>query len=480
MNKIKKLLNKYNAFSLPLKATLWFTICNFLQRGIGMITTPIFTRLMPTEEYGLFSTYISWESVLFMLVSLCLYKGIMNLYVKYEDKEYVLSSICGLEILISVFWLIVCLVFRHQISILSGLPVSLVICLFVSFVSQAGFQCWSLYKRYTYDYRILIVVTLLMTGGSAIVSTFSIVFVSPTATVRAEASTIVYALIGIFIYFLVFRKSKSFIDKYVWKFALGFCIPLMPHYLSEFILQSSDKIMINYMCGSHDVAIYSISYAIGSLIGLVTAAINSSFAPFQYQKIKSGEFDVLSKRANQILILIGLLLCLVMLFGKEIVLIFGGYKYEESIDTIIPICLGIYFNYMFQLFARVQEYYERKVTVVIPSILCAALNLLTNYIFILRYGYQAAAYTTFGCYLLFCFIHFLFYRKVCREILHGKQLFDTRILLLISCGVILGGCIIAIINQFILAKYCCIGIAVVVIIIKRQKIINAVRMTMSK
>ena len=70
MNKIKKLLNKYNAFSLPLKATLWFTICNFLQRGIGMITTPIFTRLMPTEEYGLFSTYISWESVLFMLVSL--------------------------------------------------------------------------------------------------------------------------------------------------------------------------------------------------------------------------------------------------------------------------------------------------------------------------------------------------------------------------------------------------------------------------
>lgn len=89
------------------------------------------------------------------------------------------------------------------------------------------------------------------------------------------------------------------------------------------------------------------------------------------------------------------------MFLVEIVMVFGGMKYLESVDVIIPICIGVYFNYMFQLFARVQEYYERKLTVVIPSILCAILNLLLNYIFIKLCGYQAAAYTTFFVMLYF-------------------------------------------------------------------------------
>lgn len=259
-----------------------------------------------------------------------------------------------------------------------------------------------------------------------------------------------------------------------------FCIPLMPHYLSEFILQSSDKIMINYMCGSHEVAIYSIAYAVGSLITLVTSSINASFAPYQYQKMKAGEYDMMAKRTNQVLLFVGVMLAIIMLFSREIVLIFGGKKYEESISVIIPICLGVYFNYMFQLFARIQEFYERKFTVVIPSILCAALNLITNYIFIRIYGFAAAAYTTFGCYFIFCFLHYLFYRKVCREVLGGKQLYNIKGLALISVTVISAGVLIALINQVLWIKYSLIGLVILMAGILRKKIVCAVKIIVSK
>ena len=96
---VTKILNKYKEMSVPIKAALWFTVCSFLQRGVSMITTPIFTRMLSTEEYGLYSTYLSWENVLLMVVSLCLYKSIMNLYIKYDDQERVLAAICGLELL---------------------------------------------------------------------------------------------------------------------------------------------------------------------------------------------------------------------------------------------------------------------------------------------------------------------------------------------------------------------------------------------
>ncbi|MDT6583205.1 oligosaccharide flippase family protein, partial [Enterococcus faecium] len=58
-----------------------------------MITTPIFTRVLSTEQYGLYSTYLSWESLLLMITSLSLFKAMMNLYVKYDNQEHILSTV---------------------------------------------------------------------------------------------------------------------------------------------------------------------------------------------------------------------------------------------------------------------------------------------------------------------------------------------------------------------------------------------------
>ena len=333
--------NKYLGMSKPVKAAFWFTVCSFLQRGISMIATPIFTRLLSTENYGLYSTYLSWETVLMMLVTLSLYKAMMNLYVKYENQEMVLSAVCGLELVLSLTWLVIGISFRNLVAAWLGLSPQLVCCLFASFVFQSAVQCWSLYKRYIYDYKTLVAVTLLSTVGSTLFGVVAVVFVSPTAEARVFSNTFVMALIGIALYYSVFKKGKKFYDKRIWLFSLGFCIPLMPHYLSEFVLQSSDKIMINYLCGSSDVALYSIAYSAGSLINLITNAINSTFAPYQYQKLKSGEYKVMAKRADQVLFFVAAMLAVIMLFSREIVLIFGGMKYIESVDVIIPICIGV-------------------------------------------------------------------------------------------------------------------------------------------
>ena len=49
---IMKIITKYRKCSVQVKASFWFLICAFFQRGISVITTPIFTRLLSTAEYG--------------------------------------------------------------------------------------------------------------------------------------------------------------------------------------------------------------------------------------------------------------------------------------------------------------------------------------------------------------------------------------------------------------------------------------------
>ena len=45
---MRKFFEKYKNFPVQVRASFWFLICSFLQRGISVITTPIFTRLLST------------------------------------------------------------------------------------------------------------------------------------------------------------------------------------------------------------------------------------------------------------------------------------------------------------------------------------------------------------------------------------------------------------------------------------------------
>lgn len=297
---------------------------------------------------------------------------------------------------------------------------------------------------------------------------------SRTAEGKIIPQVIVTVVIGLVIAVIALKKGKTFYDKDIWKFAFCFCVPLLPHYLSEIILMNSDKIMIDRMCGSSDVAIYSVSYTVGSLISMVTGAINSAFIPYQCQKIKGKEYNILAQKTNYIIAFVAFCLCVVMLFRGEVILIFGGPKYIESISIIIPICLGVFFNYVFQLFGRVQEYFEQKYTIVIASISCAILNIVLNYFFISIYGYKAAAYTTLVCYFSFCFLHYLFFRKACKKYV-GQEIYDIKSLALISAALISAAFIISLISKLYILKYSILAIALVILIWQRNKIFNFIK-----
>lgn len=54
MSVLKVCIEKYCSLPTLTKASLWFLVCSFIQKGISVISTPIFTRLLTPEEYGLF------------------------------------------------------------------------------------------------------------------------------------------------------------------------------------------------------------------------------------------------------------------------------------------------------------------------------------------------------------------------------------------------------------------------------------------
>ncbi|MCD8097561.1 MAG: oligosaccharide flippase family protein, partial [Lachnospiraceae bacterium] len=72
---IKKGIEKYKSLSQEVKASFWFLVCGFLQRGISLITTPIFSRVLSTAEYGDFSVFNTWTNVISIFATLNLASG---------------------------------------------------------------------------------------------------------------------------------------------------------------------------------------------------------------------------------------------------------------------------------------------------------------------------------------------------------------------------------------------------------------------
>ena len=71
--------------SIVAKAGVWYTICNFLFRGMGFITTPIFVRLMSKEDVGSFSNLTSWLSILVVLTSFDFAQSVIRSKLEHKD-----------------------------------------------------------------------------------------------------------------------------------------------------------------------------------------------------------------------------------------------------------------------------------------------------------------------------------------------------------------------------------------------------------
>ena len=109
----KKLKLKYNLLSKPAKASIWYAICNVINKGIALFSTPIFTRLLTEDEYGTFTIFQSWYSILLIFSSLNVFlAGYTKGLLLFKDrKEQFTSSLLSLTTLLTCCFGLIYLMF---------------------------------------------------------------------------------------------------------------------------------------------------------------------------------------------------------------------------------------------------------------------------------------------------------------------------------------------------------------------------------
>lgn len=474
---MKKMWLKYKSLSVQAKSAIWFTICSILQKGISFITNPIFTRLLTTEQYGTYSLYLSWLQILTIITSLYLYHGVFNNgMTKFDkDRDVYISSMQGLTLTINTFVFAIYLVAIDFWSGLLGLTPVFVFMMFIEMAVTPALHFWSGRERFEFRYRRLVALTLTKSVVNPILGIIMVLLSEERDVARVASVVVTEAFFCGSIMILQYIRGRKFVQLTYWKYALGLAIPLLPHYLSGMILNQGDRVMIDKMIGKSEVAYYSVAYSIGLLVQIFTRAINNSFTPWMYQKLKKSDYSGIQKTINFLLVIVAIMGVGIMMCSPEVVIIYGSKKYAGAVYVIPPVAASVYFIFLYNLLAIPQFYFERTRFLAASSFVAAALNIVLNYIFIKMYGFIAAGYTTLACYVIYSLGHYIVSRRVLRQCLNGIELYDKRFILVLSIIMIFVGIGCNLMFDLWVIRYALLVLLCIIAFVKKADILGLIR-----
>lgn len=479
MNKVTNLLKKYNDISPTVKAGIWFTVCNILQRGVQFLTTPIYTRILTTEEYGMYSVFMTWLNIFTIFATLNLSSGpYYNGMLKYEENgaKYT-SSIQSLGSIVTLLFAILFSLSFPYIEHLIGMPYEIAILIFaVAFVHPA-FLFWSIQQRLNYKFKALIGVTILNTVLVPIIGIFLILEYQMGYVGLIVGYVVANVIVSGFFYIRNLFLGRQLFSKEYWGYSLKLSVPLIPHYLSQMVLGQSDRIMIKYYCGSDQAGIYSLAYQVSLLMNLLISGINNSLTPWMYRTLKEQGYEKIKKSTIQLIILVFVLSGVAMLMAPEIILILGTEEYLDAIWIIPPIMLSTCVTFVYCIWGTVLFYFERMKIVAVATSSGAILNVLLNILLIPRFGYIAAAYTTLMGYVVICLCYYVSMKKVCTDNdIKVSELFDIKTTIVaLSVLTIVSLLVLYLYNWNVAIRYINILIVCLLVIKEKDRLIKVIK-----
>lgn len=459
-----------NKDRMSIKAGFWYTISNFITRALGFITVPLFTRLLTQEDFGAYSNFTTWATLLSVLCTLDLYSTVSMAKIDFEKDIFgYLSSISILGTIVSLICYVPVICFSDSFEQIFGMDVQYIHIMFIYLLVSPAFTILQTAYVQFMEYKPVVILTLSSSIISVLISATLVLFMDDKLFGRVIGTYGTSILFSLAVYIYIVYKGRKFDFKYC-KYALVIALPLIPHVLSGSLLANTDRIFIRMYWGEVDLALYSLGYTISSIVNILKNALNQAWVPWFFANIKDKH---VSKIENVSIYYYLLFICLsigISLFAPEIVLIMGGKSYADAINIIPPVVSGMIISFAYTFYVNIEFYHKKTSSIALGTILSAIINIVLNAILVPALGYVSAAYTTTISYMFLCIFHYIIAKHVDpTKYYDNKKLFKMT---LISNMIVFG--MIFVYNYFyirlaLIVIYVC---AMIFFIVKNKKIIK--------
>ena len=200
------------------------------------------------------------------------------------------------------------------------------------------------------------------------------------------------------IYFIVkYGFLEWHLDYSYLKSIFNYGFPVVLHSLGFVIIAAIDRFFINAFVDVSTTGIYSVSYAVCSLIVFLTSALNTALVPIMYKRLGSAT-DMFKRKLVKFTYIYFFVVAIgVILFIKFIPFILGifvGSKFLGARKFIFWLALGFGFHSMYTMVVRYIFYTKKTYILSKIALLTVALSIISNYILVKLNGALGVAQAT--------------------------------------------------------------------------------------
>lgn len=398
-----------------LKAGVGYTVGNVMVKGINFLAIPIFGRMLSTEEMGVYTIFAAYEAVLFVIVGMALHSAIRS--AKYEFEGQIDSFTSSVSIIYWVNMLLILIIggiFHKPLSKILDLDLQGMILLVIYSFGVAVITLYNARISLDYEYKKYICISLASTIGNVGLSLLFIttIYNEERDFGRIFGITLSTVLVAVYIFYDIYKRAIPKFVKEYWKFGVKYSLPIIPHGISQVLLSQFDRIMINKIIGKSEAGIYGMVGNIKLVLTIISDSVSEAWATWFYEQIKNEKKDVIRKRASQLCVLFLIFTIGLMALSPEIVFIMGGEKYEIGKYIAIPMILDAFVLFIYNVIVPAEYYSKKTQFIMLGTMFAAVINILLNYVFIIRFGFIAAAYTTLFAYICYMILHWIISYKL--------------------------------------------------------------------
>ena len=424
---------------------------------ISFFLLPLYTGYLTTAQYGTVDLITTYVTLLVPLITLELEMSIFRWLVdsrekKDKEKELITNNFTVLSVgltLFTILYIIATTFFKIKYRWL--ILIDIIVCTISGNLLQVarGFGK-------TLDYSISCIITGITTILSNIIL---IVFLGLRADGMIISMAIANGLCSLYL-FLRLKLYKMIdirlINKKLIKDMNAYSIPLIPNGVSWWIVNVSDRSIINLVLGAAANGLYAVSNKFPTILSSLLGIFNLSWSESAALHIDSPDRDeFFSDVCNTVVKLftslgVGMIACMPFVFPLLI-----NINYDEAFYYIPILVLGSIFNVLLCLYSAI--YIAKKMTkqVATTSVIGAIINILINIVFIKWFGLYAAALSTAISYLCMMIYRHIDLKKYINIKFENKLLLKT--ILIYSFAIICyyqRNILIDIISLLIVVIYC--------------------------
>lgn len=422
---MRRLLEQYNALPIQARAGIWTTVSTVIINGLNFLAMPIFTRIIPSDEYGELTVYFSSLNIILILASWDISYGayLKGLY-KYEDACFFTNTTQIFFSVSTVIWIGIIAMAYEKIFPWVAIPERCLPVVFLYILFYPSYRNMITKYNQEYEYKKSFFWTVAYASATLSVPLAAVLCIENSADIKFISQLLISIIFFAPIYFSHFsflpqlRNFSKFREQM--SYIVRFNLPCVVHSLSLVLLGQADRVMIRKYAGSREAAYYGVAYSLASVMMVIQGAMDQAMIPWRWELLKKKKYEEVRRMTNMLLLVVGAGVVFFVLLLPDVMRLVFTEEYYEAIGCMPPIAVSGFFIMLYSVFASVESYYEYTWITMAVSVICTIINIVLNYFGLQFFDYRVCAYTTLLSYILFGIGHYFGMCWVTKKEIHLK------------------------------------------------------------